>query len=413
MSFTGRSRTKCFGRRQDLCLMVVLSVMLTLAFGRAGLAVEGETVQHYKILSVVEYEGKGQFRSPVEALFIVRKQSLSDDKLQYFISTRDFDLVRDSESSGQQPSYEQLSFIVDRNTRHLSGAGRDIELLEMVNNQCVRSLRKVTRQNIGKTWKQSFNLPFLNHLLPGNLKFTLTAIELNTKVYGQMVAVRALSEPFIVRAVKEKGGTGPVKAKISAVYLFNPEVEDVYLSVSVFEAQTDINGYKETLRHEVATYKTNPAGLSADLTGLGKEFEKLVQKLGLARKSLKVVKESPLPRWARSEGITTAQVANICAAAACEGASNPVVTVSIPAARTIALQSTGTLPRAGALLTVSGALAKNIPAVASMKIAAAPAFMGVGLGTAGAVAGGTVGTVAIAGGFDSDDDDDERSPDSP
>jgi hypothetical protein len=44
-----------------------------------------------------------------------------------------------------------------------------------------------------------------------------------------------------------------------------------------------------------------------------------------------------------------------------------------------------------------------------MKVAIAPAFLGVGMGTAGAVAGGAVGTVAVAGGFDSDGHDD-RSP---
>ena len=44
-----------------------------------------------------------------------------------------------------------------------------------------------------------------------------------------------------------------------------------------------------------------------------------------------------------------------------------------------------------------------------MKIAVAPAFMGIGLGTAGVAAGATAGTVAIAGGGSAGGSD-ARSP---
>ncbi len=166
----------------------------------------------------------------------------------------------------------------------------------------------------------------------------------------------------------------------------------------MFDATTkNGGGPREKLHHEIATFRTNAAAEPVDLSGLGKKFEKLVRKLALRKKGIKVVKEVTLPHWARFEGLSAAQVTNICAATACEGALNHVATICIPAARTVALQSAGRLASIGTIGTVSSALGASIPAVGAMKIAVAPAFMGVGLGTAGIVAGGTVGTVAIAG----------------
>ncbi|NQT00506.1 MAG: hypothetical protein HQ580_00635 [Planctomycetes bacterium] len=408
MNFRNKSKTKCFWIERNFYLMMVLSAVLLLSLGKVSLAAENESTQHFKMLSTVEYSGKGQFRNQVEALFTVKKQLLDDDKVRYFLSTNDFDLVRTdmleeaaggSLDVGQQPSSGELSFVVDRKTKHLSVDNKDLALLEMVNNQCVKSLKKVTKENIGKTWKQSFNFPSLDKSLPDKLKFTLTAIQVETEVLGEMVAVRALSERFDVRAAKKKTGIGSIRSRIGAIYLFDPEIEDIYLSISVFEARTNINGSWEKLRHEVATYMTDAAGVSLDLSGLGKKFETLVRKLGLARKSFKVVKESPLPQWALSEGLNASQVAGICAATACEGASNPVVTVWIPVARTVAMQSRGTLDPVGGLAvadlgTVTGSLGTGVPAVGALNIAAAPAFLGVGVGTAAAVAGGTAGVIA-------------------
>jgi|GEM_PF-4930365 len=113
-----------------------------------------------------------------------------------------------------------------------------------------------TKQNVGKTWKQSFSLPSSAYSLGRELKFTMTAIELETKQYGRMVAVRALSEPFIVKVISAKEGVKDVRSKTCALYLFDSEINDIYLSISVFESATNINSPKETFRHEVATYKT-------------------------------------------------------------------------------------------------------------------------------------------------------------
>lgn len=189
--------------------MTVLSVALLLPFAKAGSAMEDENAQHFKMLSTIEYTGEGQFRNQVEALFTVLRQPLSDDKVRYFLFTDDFDLLTDDPNSGQLSFSKGLSFVIDRKTGHLSGYGEDLALLGKVNNQCVRSLSKTTKKNVGKTWKQSFDLSSFGKSLPRRLTFTLTAIQLDTKVLGEafndMIAVRALSEPFIVKAAKEEG----------------------------------------------------------------------------------------------------------------------------------------------------------------------------------------------------------------
>ncbi len=389
--------TKLFWSRQSYFLILALGLLL-LSFGRACWAMEDESVQHYKMLSSVEYSGQGQFRNQVETLLTVRKEFLSDDKVRYFISSNDFDLLRDNLDAERQSSSSGLSFIIDEKTGRMSGEGKDLGFLERVNNHCVSSLKEVTKDNIGKTWKQSFSMPFLEHLFTGELKLTLTAIQLNTEAFGDVIAVRALSEPFVFKASAAEGNVGDVKAKIGAVYLFDPEIEDVYLSISVFEATTSINGSKEQLRHEVGTYMTDAAGTSVNLSGLGKEFEKLVQKVGLQNKGLKIKEETPLPQWAQYEGLAAGQVAHICAATACEGAPNPVATVCIPTARTVAMQSRGILASVGKVGTVSGALATNVAGIGAMKIAAGPMIMGVSPMTAGLIGGGSAAGVAAGAG---------------
>lgn len=400
--------TKCLWSRQNFYLITALAIVLVLPSGKTSLAVENESVQHYKMLSTVECTGQNQFRNQVEALLTVNRQFLSDDKVQYLISSKDLNLAEGSPTADQQPSAGELSFVIDKKTKYLSADSKDIELLEKINNRCVSSLKNVTKNNIGKTWKQSFTMPFLNHLIPGELNLTLTAIRLKTKVFGEMTAVRALSEPFVIRAASAKGDKENVKARINAVYLFDPKMEDIYMSISVFEAETNS---KEKLRHEVATYKTDATGKSVDMSGLGSEFEKLVRKVGLTTKPIKVTKESPLPQWAQYEGLGAAQVANICAATACEGAPNPVATIYIPAARTVAMQSLGKIVMAGKMGAISTTLATKVAGIAGMKIAAAPAVIGgMGLGTAGAVAGGATAIAVGAGGGGGGND---RSPSTP
>lgn len=367
-------------------LVTVSSLLLVGILGESVLADENKGIQYFKVLSTVEYRGKKQFKNQIESLFTVKKQSVAGDKAQYFISSNNFELGR---------SGEEFSFILDKKTRQISGLGRDLTLVERVNNECVKSLKEVGTENIGKTWKQSFNLSFLGDAFPQKLEFTLTAIKLKTAALGELMAVRALSGPFVVKAVKSDGEIGDIKSKIGAVYLFDSEVEQVYMSILTFTAGTNINGFNEKLRHEVATYMTDELGVPVNFDGLNKNFEKLVKKVGLVKKNIKIKKETPLPQWAKFEGLFMGQIGGVCAATACEGALNPVAMICMPVARTLSLQSFGTLASVSGASAVSAALTSSVPAVGGMNLAGGATIMGVGVGTAGAVAGGTIGTVAI------------------
>lgn len=387
MVLSEKDETRCYSRQQESWLMMALSVMLILVLSAACLAAQQENAGHYKMVSTVEYGGKGQFRNQAETLFEVEKQALPNNRVRYSLLGNG-----NVSDTGQESSPRTLDFILDRSTRQVSGVGQDLAFWAKVNNGSIRSLQKVTKDSIGKTWKQSFALSRFDESLPGTLTLTLTAMEFKTKAFGPMIAVRALSEPFFARVDR-----GSLRCRVNTVYLFDPEIEEIYLSTSVFEAITNSYGFKEILRHEVATYRTDGTGASVDLTGLGKDFEKFVQQIGLSRKGIKVTDETPLPQWAQSEGLAAAQVALICGAMACEGAANPVVIVCIPAAQTVAGQSLGRIPTLGKLATaetVAGTVGKSVPGIGTMKIAARPEFFGLGLDTAAAVGGLGAGVAA-------------------
>lgn len=355
-------------------------------------------VEHQKVLSSIEYKGDGQFKHQVETLLTVEKEQLSNERKRYSISSKDFDISQSNDR--QQSSSNNITFIIDEKSGLLSTDGsRDLTLLEKVNNNCINSLQKVTKENIGRTWKQSFDLSTYDYSLPKNLTFTMAAINVNTDKYGRMTVVRALSEPFIVNVINEDGKIKEAKTKIRAAYLFDDEIDEVYLSITVFDAKADINSKNEMLRHEVATYKTDVNGNAVDLNGLGKDFESFVKKVGLTNQDFKVEKETSLPQWAQSEGLRAFQMSNICAAVSCEGALNPVTTLTIPGARIAALQSTNRIYSAQKVSSISTMLAKNVPALGGMKIAIAPAWAGYGIMTAShatALAGASAGGLAIA-----------------
>lgn len=324
---------------QSCCLILALGLLL-LSFGETNWAAQ-ESVQHYKMLASLEYSGDGQFSNQVETLLMVRKQLLSNGRVQYVISSDDCDLIKGKLDTEQSSSPGELSFVIDRKTGLMSQSSEDMGLLEVVNNHCVSSLKKVTKENIGETWKQSFRMPPSDCLFGGELELTLTAERLKTKAFGEVVAVKALSEPFIVKATGEKGRVGDVKSEINAVCLFDPEIEEVYLSVAVFEATTNINGFEERLRQQVGTYVTDAEGTSVSLRSLGWGVTKILWKMGVKKNGLKVKKESPLPQWAQDAGLSAGRVAQLCAATACEGAPNPIATVCVPAARTSAARAGG------------------------------------------------------------------------
>lgn len=390
-----------FCRRMTHILIIVCVISQMLFFTVNALG--ASSMQRYKMISVLEYSGKSQFRNQTETLVSVKKEEMQGGKVRYYLSGTDLNPNMSSEYS-----IITSSFVLDRNTKYISGSSEDVQFWQKINNESVSSLTKVSKDNIGKTWKQTIDLSSFNGTVPKEMSFTLTAIELDTEMFGKMIAVRALSEPFNFDLSE-----GPLSAKINSLYLFDQQIEDIYLSVSVFEGTTNAYGFKETLRHEIATYKTDESGNSVDLTGIGEEFEKLVKKVGLSSNKLEIKEEAPLPRWTQSEGLIAAQAANICASVACEGSFNPVITICIPAARIITMQSMGQIPSIGAYAideTVAGTLGKSVPGIGTMKIAVAPAFLGANWATAGIVAGGTAGGIAAGGGFDSDDSDHVASP---
>ena len=354
------------------------------------------SVDHQKMLSTIEYTGDGQFKHQVETLLTIEKESLSGERARYSISSEDFSFSQPANNREGVSNY--ITFIIDeKNGRMLNSEG-DLTLMEKANNLCISSIQEVVKENIGKTWKQSFDLSSVNYSIPEKLTFTMTAINTNTEKYGKMIAVRALSEPFIVSVLNSEGKVKELKSRIRAAYLFDSEIDEVYLSMSVFDASTDINSKNEKLRYEVATYKTDAEGTAVDLKGLGKDYESFVRKVGLTSQELEIEKETTLPQWAQSEGLRAIQLSNICAAAACEGALNPVTTITLPAARTVALQSANRIVSVERITTISSMLAKNVPALGGMKIALAPAWAGYGIMTAShvtALAGATAGGIAI------------------
>lgn len=395
-------------------VFVLAAIFLILNLTAAVNAEPTKGAGNFKIISTIEYSGKGQFRSQAETVYTVERKELNDDMVSYTIVPQGFDVAADE---SQRNLSGTLSFLVDSKTRKVLTDNKALSLLENVNNQCVRSVTKLDRENLGKTWQQSFNIKSGNYPFCEELTFDMKAIELPTDIEGETIAVRALSKPFSLDVTNDKGETSSIKCKIGTVYLFDSQVETIYLSVSVFEATTKMNGYKELLRHEIGTYMVNSEGTGVDLSGLSKKFAKLIRKVGLRTKALKVSKEVPLPQWASSDIVMSAQAANICAATACEGSLNPVITVCAASGKIIELQSKGKIKvfaeegiiaEEGAVV-VSKELSAAVQGITSMKIAVAPQFMGIGMGAAGGIAGGTVGGIAVAGGGGSSGGDD-RTP---
>jgi hypothetical protein len=382
------------GFSRTLVFVLVLSL-----WGGLGLAQENGsgTTQHFKMLSTVEFDGQGQFRNQVETLFTVERKPLEEDKVHYSVYTGDFSLIDGQAKDDQASTAGALSFVVNRATKRVSVDSQEFSFFEQINNECVDSLKKVTKENVGKSWKQTFSLPFLDDPFPQSIRFKMKAIQVETDLIGEMIAIRAISEPFRYEA--QKPGTEDemetIQSRIGTVYLFDPAVETIYMSISVFEAKTKISGQWEVLRHEVATYMTNESGESLDLSGLGKSFESLVKGVKMKGEGLEVVDSVELPLWAQSEALKASQVANICASLACEGAPNPVMPVSLPVSQTLGLQSGGRLSSLRNGLPLFGSLGAGVPGVGNLNFIGAAPFLGIGAGNAALGAGAIAGGAAL------------------
>ena len=193
-------------------------------------------------------------------------------------------------------------------------------------------------------------------------------------------------------------------------------LEDIFMSASVFGATTNCNGYGEGLKHTVTTWKVDSSGQPAQFGELGesKDFAKLIGKLGVT-KPVEIVKAASLPQWAKSDGIRTAQVANLCASVSCEGALNPVATIYLPAASTVGLQSFSESLTLNTILT--GAEGSEAPAGTSgaegLEWWPPWANIGLNLPTAAWTVGGVATGLWIGGEFQSDHHHRHRSPITP
>lgn len=277
------------------------------------------STEHYRMISTIEYAGLGQFRNQVETDFTVHKKQLAEGKVRFSLQSENL--------------ASPLSFVVDRSAQHVSQVDDSLALAAKASNLSAKALKASVSENIGKTWKEGVKLDSVSAMLPQELRFTLTAMQEETEELGNLVAVRALSEPFVVDTAR-----GPARARVNSLYLFDSSIEDIYLSMSVFETVSVVNGAREVLRHEVATYRTDASGKPVDLSVMSKKFQAMASKVGLAEKSLKVTNSVPLPAWAKAEGLGAAQMAHACSATFCEGALNPVSSVALPTAKVIEMQ---------------------------------------------------------------------------
>ena len=314
--------------KQALLFLFLSIFLLFVASSNARAVSKDVNFTNYKQISTFEYLGEGQFVNQVEVNYVVEKKNLSGNKVRYVIFPDRSDL-----ESGKSPAFEPFSFIIDKTSRQMITEEDDFGLWSRVHNETVKLLSEVTKNNVGVTWIQSIDLSSIKSVPVKEINFTLSAIKVNTDTFGDMIAVRALSEPFIIKI-----SSGFLRARMNTVYLFDMNIEDVYLSVSVFDSSTSTNGVNETLHHEVMTCVTDEQGNPLSLNDIGRDFQRFIAKIGLKQSELKVVEEATLPKWVHSTGLRTIQVANICSAAACEGALNPVVLISMPIVRILESQ---------------------------------------------------------------------------
>jgi len=400
----------CARRFGGLTLAVGVAMLILLLPVMAASSERAEPIQHYRMLSSVEYSGRTQFRHQIETQMTAERQSLRDNKVKYSVFSDDFSLTGSVAGSDGQPRSNGLFFVLDASTGYLSPVGRNLGLIESVNKSCAASVDKTANEYLNKTWKQTFHLSSIDGCLPREVRLTLTAIPVRTDTFGEMICVRALSEPFVVKSTNAKTGDGAIRARINAVYLFDSEVGEVYLSLSVFQAETAMNGFKEEIRYEVATYRTDGAGNAVDLSGLDWEFGSFASEVGLAEKSMMVEEQAPLPQWAQLEGLRAAQAANMCAAIACEGVPpDSVAAIYVPVSRIIEMQSQGAIDSMDTVGTIGGRLTANNVGSAGMRIAAKPKLTP----KAAFVIGGGAAGIALATGGGGGGGSDARSPSTP
>jgi hypothetical protein len=363
-------------------LQFLLAVVICLPSGQRVYAqrqrLSEQRTDYFKLISTVEYTAKRgnesrQYRYQAEPWFLVTTIPQTGRQNHYHLITNDLKF-RDANLQQEYQYAGEINYDLTEK-RLMTGVDPDLMHLQKMNNECIKTINGKAPKEVGKTWTCRFNLGIFNHYsLPKELKFTVTSIKVPTNKLGDFIAVRAISDPFLVKAAAQTEGYGFVKCKIASVYLFDPNVygtneEDVYASAMVFLAATKMDGMTQQYRYEFGTYKTDANAASADMNGLGFELEGFVREIRLIPQPIEVDKPCGLPMWAKSEIVNAAQLASTCAAVACEqDIVNPVASIYLAAARTYQLQDECLLIPAPCERSVCQALRYDVEEIYPMDI---------------------------------------------
>jgi hypothetical protein len=200
-----------------------------------------QKVDYFHLVSTVEYTAKQgnekrQYRHQMEPWFAVTSWQTSNKQKHYRIST-DGLKMKNGYVYKEYNNISQINYdLTDQ--RYITAVDNDLQHLKKMNNQCIDTLKDKDIKGPNKTWTCRFNLSIFNHYsLPDELKFTVSSIKVPTKKLGDLVAVRAISDPFMVKVVGQIENYGYVKCQVASVYLFNPYVldrngEDLYVSAT-------------------------------------------------------------------------------------------------------------------------------------------------------------------------------------
>ena len=82
MNHVKQDRFKSIYRRVGFPLIIIVSVVIHMMCANCVAEDEGG-VEHYKMISTLEYEGDGQFRSQTESGYSVTKEIFANDRVRY------------------------------------------------------------------------------------------------------------------------------------------------------------------------------------------------------------------------------------------------------------------------------------------------------------------------------------------
>jgi hypothetical protein len=250
----------------DFWLRFLLAVIVTLPAGQIVHAQQiqnsGQRTDYFHLISTVEYTAKEdkekkQYRHQAEACFAVTSWQTSAAQKHYRISTDQLKL-KNGYVYKEYKDISQINYDLTEQ-RYMTAVDDDLQHLKIMNNECVDTLKDKDIKGTGKTWTCRFDLrKFEHYSLPAELKFTVSSIKVPTKKLGDLVAVRAISDPFMVKAVGQVEDYGYVKCQVASVYLFNPYVldrngEDLYVSATAFVATTKMDDVSQEYRYEFGT----------------------------------------------------------------------------------------------------------------------------------------------------------------